>query len=171
MKSLVVAAAAVAAIGVAAAGSTAVASALPSTHQVRPLSVGAPLPLDPAPIPSPAPAADLPTAAQLTGILNNLADPGVSFANKSNLVEGGIGGTEARLADHALKKAEKNGSLPLSFGITNIQPAADGSATADVLVSGPKLSPPVTKSVTFVNQGSWVLSRDSAMDLLQAARQ
>ncbi|GAB3023981.1 hypothetical protein [Mycobacterium bourgelatii] len=171
MKSLVVAAAAMAAIGVAGAGATAVASASPATYQAPPLSVGAPLPLDPAPIPTPAPAVGLPSAAQLTGILNSLADPGVPFANKSNLVEGGIGGTEARLADHALKKAEKNGSLPLAFGITNIQPAADGTATADVAVSGPKLSPPVIKNVTFVNQGGWVLSRDSAMDLLQAARQ
>lgn len=170
MKSLFVGAAAVAAIGVA-TGVTAVAAATPTTYHLQPLSVGAPLPLDPAPMPTPASAANLPTAAQLTGILNSLADPAVPFTNKGNLVEGGIGGTEAHLADHALKKAEKNGSLPLSFGVSNIQPAAGGSATADVAVSGPKLSSPVTQSVTFVNQGSWVLSRDSAMELLKAARQ
>ncbi|CNV47116.1 Conserved protein of uncharacterised function%2C low molecular weight antigen Cfp2 (low molecular weight protein antigen 2) (CFP-2) [Mycobacterium tuberculosis] len=53
--------------------------------------------------------------------------------------------------------------------MTNIQPAAAGSATADVSVSGPKLSSPVTQNVTFVNQGGWMLSRASAMELLQAA--
>jgi hypothetical protein len=176
MKTLVIGAAAVAAIGAAAAGVTAIASPAGSAaYQVQPVAIGAPLPLDPAPIPtpspgpSPAPAASVPTAAQLTGILNNLADPNVSFTSKGNLVEGGIGGTEARVADHQLKKAAKNGDLPLAFSVANIQPAGAGSATADVSVSGPKLSPPVVQSVTFVNQGSWQLSRSSAMELLKAA--
>jgi hypothetical protein len=93
----------------------------------------------------------------------------VSFTSKSNLVEGGIGGTEAHIADHKLQKAAKNGDLPLTFNITNVQPAAGGSVTADVAVSGPKLPNPVTQSVTFINQGSWMLSRSSAMELLQAA--
>ncbi|WP_310768285.1 hypothetical protein [Mycobacterium sp. Z3061] len=160
IKSLAIGAAAVAAIGAAAAGATAFAS--PVAYQVQPVVFGAPLPQDPAP-------AGLPTSAQLTGILTSLADPNVPFANKSDLVEGGIGGTEAHIADHQLKKAAKNGDLPLSFSVANIQPAAANSATADVAVSGPKLSPPVTQNVTFVNQGSWVLSRSSAMELLQAA--
>jgi hypothetical protein len=74
------------------------------------------------------------------------------------------------MADHELKKAAKNGDLPLAFNVTNVQPgAAPGSATADVAVSGPKLPSPVTQSVTFINQGAWVLSRASAMQLLQAA--
>ncbi|MCV7199484.1 hypothetical protein [Mycobacterium angelicum] len=165
IKSIATGAVAVAAIGAAAAGVTSIASFDSGAYE--PVVFSTPLPLDPAP--NPAPAANLPTAAQLTGLLNSLADPSVSFTNKGNLVEGGIGGTEAHLADHELKKAAKNGDLPLSFTVTNIQPAAEGSATADVSVSGPKLSPPVTQSVTFVNQGSWMLSRSSAMQLLQAA--
>lgn len=166
MKSLVIGAAAVAAIGAAAAGITSVANPVSTvSYQVQPVVFGVPMPQDPVP----APATSVPTAAQLTGILNNLADPNVSFTDKGNLVEGGIGGTEAHLADHQLKKAAKNGQLPLAFSIANIQPAAGGAATADVSVSGPKLSPPVTQNVTFVNQGSWVLSRSSAMELLQAA--
>jgi len=76
------------------------------------------------------------------------------------------------MADHELKKAAKNGDLPLVFNVTNVQPgAAPGSATADVAVSGPKLPSAVTQSVTFVNQGAWMLSRASAMELLQAAGQ
>ena len=142
---------------------TSLASGVASTVDVRPVAVGAPLPQDPVP------AANIPTAAQLTSLLNNLADPNVPFANKSDLVEGGIGGTEAHIADHELKKAQKNGDLPLGFSVANIQPGANGAATADVSVSGPKLNPPVTQSVTFINQGSWILSRASAMELLQAA--
>lgn len=163
VRSLATGVAAVAAIGAAAAGMTSLASANADVPQVRPVAVGAPLPLDPAPV------TDLPTADELTGLLNSLADPSVSFANKGNLVEGGIGGTTAHIADHEFSKAQRNGDLPLSFTVANIQPAAPGSATADVSVSGPKLFPPVTQNVTFVNQGAWMLSRDSAMDLLRAA--
>ena len=172
MKAIATSATAVAAIGAAAAFTTStvmsVASGVAPTVRVMPVAVGAPLPQ--APAPSPAPAADVPTSDQLTGVLNSLADPNVPFANKTNLVEGGISGTEAHMADHEFKKAAKNGDLPLAFNVSNIHPgSAPGSATADVAVSGPKIPSPVTQSVTFVNQGGWVLSRASAMELLQAA--
>ena len=158
MRAIATGFAAVAAIGAAAGGVSAIG---PAAYQVQPVVFGAPLPQDPA--------AGMPTAGQLTGLLNSLADPSVPFANKSNLVEGGISGTEAHMADHQLKKAAKNGDLPLSFSVANIQPAASGSATADVAVSGPKITAPVTQNVTFINQGGWILSRSSAMTLLQAA--
>jgi hypothetical protein len=160
--------AALAVIGGAAAGMASIAA--PSELASMQLAaVGAPLPQDPPPAP-PAAGTNVPTPAQLAGLLNSLADPNVSFTNKANLVEGGISGTEAHMADHELKKAAKNGDLPLAFNVTNVQPgAAPGSATADVAVSGPKLPSPVTQSVTCVNQGAWVLSRASAMELLQAA--
>lgn len=159
-------AAGVAALGaVGAAVGTASVTPVPAPVQLA--AFGAPLPQSPPP--APIPGASLPTAGQLTGLLNSLADPSVPFANKSNLVEGGISGTEAHVADHQLKKAAKNGDLPLAFNVTNIQQGAPGSATADVAVSGPKLPNPVTQNVTFVNQGSWMLSRASAMELLQAA--
>ncbi|MCV7380702.1 hypothetical protein BST11_04775 [Mycobacterium alsense] len=167
-KSITYLAAAAAALGAVGAGAAAGPSPVAGgPAQVRLAAVGAPLPQNPPP--APVPGVDLPTAGQLTGLLNSLADPSVPFANKSNLVEGGISGTEAHLADHELKKAAKHGDLPLAFDVTNIQPGAPGSATADVAVSGPKLPSPVTQSVTFVNQGSWMLSRASAMELLQAA--
>ena len=165
-KSIVTGVAAVAAIGAAAGGMTSIAFSGPA--QVQPVAFGVPLPQDPAP--APAPGVKVPTAAQLTGLLSSLADPIVPFANKSNLVEGGISGTEAHIADHELKKAANNGDLPLAFNVANIQPgAAPGWATADVAVSGPKLPNPVTQNITFVKQGSWMLSRASAMELLQAA--
>jgi hypothetical protein len=164
VKLLATGAAALAAIGGAAAGMASSAQQS-GPAQVQLAAVGAPFPDDP----PPAPAANVPTAAQLTSLLNSLADPSVPFANKSNLVEGGISGTEAHMADHQLKKAAKNGDLPLAFNVANIQPGAAGSATADVAVTGPKIPSPVTQNVTFVNQGGWMLSRASALELLQAA--
>ncbi|OBH33598.1 hypothetical protein A5692_13820 [Mycobacterium sp. E342] len=166
MKTVKLLAAGVAAFAVIGGAAAAAASSAAPVDQVRLAAVGAPLPQDPAPV-----AADVPTADQLTGVLNSLADPSVPFASKSNLVQGGISGIEAHVADKKLQKAAKNGDLPLSFDITNIQPAAAGTATADVAVSGPKLTSPVTQNITFVNQGGWVLSRASAMELLQAAGQ
>ena len=169
VKFFAASAAALAVIGGAAAGTASIA-APNELASVQLAAVGAPLSQDPPPALPPAPGANVPTPVQLTGLLNSLADPNVPFASKSNLVEGGISGTEAHMADHELKKAAKNGDLPLAFNVTNVQPgAAPGSATADVAVSGPKLPSPVTQSVTFVNQGAWVLSRASAMQLLQAA--
>jgi hypothetical protein len=164
VKSIAAGVAALAVIGGAPAGMASMAQQT-GVGQVRLAAVGAPLPQNP----PPAPGANVPTADQLTGLLNSLADPSVPFANKSNLVEGGISGTEAHMADRKLNKAAKNGDLPLAFNVTNIQPGAPGAATADVAVSGPKIPSPVTQNVTFVNQGGWMLSRASAMELLQAA--
>jgi|GraSoiStandDraft_5_1057265.scaffolds.fasta_scaffold91654_3 hypothetical protein len=169
LKSLAAGVAVLGAVGAAGAGMTSLASvSAGNPAQVKLAGVNAPLPQDPAP----APGANVPTADQLTGVLNSLADPSIPFANKSNLVQGGISGMEAHIADRKLSKAAKNGDLPLSFNVTNIQSSAPDSATADVAVSGPKLTSPVTQNVTFVNNlGGWVLSRASAMELLQAAGQ
>ncbi len=127
--------------------------------QIELTGFGAPL--------APAPA-DLPTPGQLTGVLSNLADPAVPFADKAGLVEGGIGPAEASVADHKLHKAERKGQLPLSFSVANIEPTGPGAATADVTVSGPKLAPR-TINVAFVNQDGWKVSLASATQLLRAA--
>lgn len=168
VKAVVTGVAALGAIGAAAIGMTSIAATAVAAP-VQPTAFGAPLPQDPPPAPAPALSADVPTLDQLTGVLNSLADPSVPFANKSNLVEGGISGTQAHLADHEFKKAADKGDFPLSFDISNIQPGAAGSVTADVAVSGPRIPTPVTQNITFINRGSWVLSRASAMQLIQAA--
>lgn len=129
----------------------------PGTPGIRLAVVGAPLPLDPAP--------GVPTADQLTVVLNGLADPGVPFANKGYLVEGGIGRIEARAADGLMRKAVANGQVPLSFTIADIVPAGPGAATANVTASGPGL-PPTTQNVMFVDQAGWKLSRSSATAVL-----
>jgi hypothetical protein len=154
----VAAAAAIGAVGVAwlAPG---VAAGEPVAVQVQPMVFGAPLPLD-------APES-LPSAEQLTNILNNLADAGVNYQQKAPLVEGGIPDQEGHVLDHELRKAYRNGELPLSFTVGNIQEAGPNTASADVTIGGPKIPAPVTKTVTFVNQGGWILSRDSAAAVMQ----
>ena len=90
MKSLATALAAsvgaAAVVGAAAAGVTSIASSsVVAAPQMQLVVSGAPMPLDPA--------ADLPTPDQLYAVLNGLANPGVPFRSKGNLVEGGaVGG-------------------------------------------------------------------------------
>ncbi len=161
MKSLATGVAAVAAIGAAAAGVTCIASVTSATPQVQPVVFGAPLPQDPA--------ANVPTADQLITVLNGLQNPNVPFASKSYLVEGGVSGVEGHIADHELQKAQAHGSLPLTFNVANIVPAGPAAASADVTATGPHLAP-TTQNITFVNQGSWKLSKNSAMTLIQAVQ-
>jgi len=155
--------AAAAITGAAAAGVTAVASITPvaspavASPAVAPMVFGTPLPLDPA--------ADLPSADQLTGVLNSLANPTVPFAAKGYLIEGGIGRLEAKTADALMRSAIAKGQVPLNFSIGPIAPVGPGAATATVTAAGPAM-PSTTQAVTFVNQGGWKLSRASASSIL-----
>lgn len=144
--------------GGAAAGMTAGVSITPSASAAVQLAVlGTPLPRDPA--------ADIPTTDQIAGVLNGLADPGVPFASKGYLVEGGIGRLEAHTADALMKNAVAKGQIPLSFTVSNIVAAGPGAASATVTAAGPGM-PPTTQTVTFVDQGGWKLSRASASSVL-----
>jgi hypothetical protein len=163
LKSLATGVAAIAAIGAAAAGVTCIASVTAALPEVQSVVFSAPLPLDPV-----VPGADVPTPDQLATVLNMLQDPSVSFANKGYLIEGGIP-VPASLADHELQKAAAKGSLPLTFNFTSITPAGPGVAAATLTATGPHLAP-TYENLTFVNQGGWKLSHDSAMTLIQSVR-
>jgi hypothetical protein len=168
MKSVVTSVAALAVVGGAAAGFAFAASVAPPSHlaQVQLAAVGATLPLDP----PPAPGQSLPTPDQLSGLCNQVTDPGVSYTTKNNLVENGISPDEGHVADHDLRKAYRDGNFPETFTVTNIQPAGPNAAQADVAISGPKFAGPVTKHLAFINQGgNWVLQHDAAIALIQAA--
>lgn len=158
LKFFVTSVAAAAIVGGTAAGLTSVAFSTPVAAPAPQLVVfGAPLPLDPAD--------SVPTADQLNGVLAGLADPNVPFGNKGYLVEGGIGMIESRAADGMMRNAVAKGMLPVTFAITNIAPAGPGAATAVVTASGPTLAP-TSQTITFVDQGSWKLSRASATQVM-----
>lgn len=165
------------AAGIAAVAATGAASlaALTTTpgdaapDRVQPAVFDVPLPREPAPSPpAPAPAA-LPTAEELTGILDNLVDPAAPYQDKNILVQGGITPQQGHMLDHQLRHAEHNGELPLTFSVANIAPADAGDASADVTVAGPKLPAPITKNITFANQNGWMLSYESVQGLVEEA--
>jgi hypothetical protein len=163
VKMLATGAAAVAAIGAAAAGVTSFASGSTSAFEVQPVALGVPFAQDPPPAPG------LPTAGDLSSLCTNLTNPGVSYHSKTGLVAGGINDNDGRVADHDLREAFRAGKFPQSYDVTNIQAAAPNTATADVAISGPKFPTPVTRNLTFVNQGGWTIAPDSAQALVQAA--
>jgi hypothetical protein len=162
VKMLAIGAAAVAAVGAAAAGLTSFGPT--SAFQVQPVALGVPFAQDPPP-----PAPDLPTAGELSSLCTNLTNPGVNYHSKTGLVAGGINDNDGRVADHDLREAFRAGKFPQSYDVTNIQQGAPNTATADVAISGPKFPTPVTRNLTFVNQGGWAISPQSAQELVQAA--
>lgn len=168
VKSLATGAAAVAAIGVAAAGAASLATAHPAALHVQPAAVAVPFAQDPPP-PAPPGAPGLPSPGDLTSLCTNLTNPGVNYHSKTGLVAGGINDNDGRVADHDLREAFRDGKFPQSYDVTNIQPAGPNAATADVAISGPKFPTPVTRNLTFVNQGGWTIAPDSAQALVQAA--
>ena len=161
LKSLATGVAAATLVGAAAVGVTSIAS-VPRTvaPQITPVVFGAPLPLD----------VDPALAGQLQGILNQLAN-GATITENADLVQGGLGFFEGRTANRLLNNARQNGDLPLNLTVTNVSPpAADGSVTATVNATGPKLAG-TTQQLTFVPGGpsGWQVSKASATSLMQAA--
>lgn len=158
IKLLATGMAAAAAIGAVAAGAT---STGPVALQVKPAVFGAPLPMDPPP------GADLPTAGDVSSLLTNFTNPGVSYHSKKGLVDT-FSDDEGRTADHQLRQAYEAGKFPLAFDVSNIQPAGPNAATADVNITGPKNPAPITQHMAFVDQGGWKVQHDSAVALMQA---
>ncbi|HEX7321922.1 MAG TPA: hypothetical protein VF299_03150 [Mycobacterium sp.] len=160
-------AATLAVIGAPATGLASGSPGHPVGGDTQPAVFGVPMPLDPvAPVDPAGPVTDVPTADQLSMVLYQLADAGVPFIDKGNLIEGGVDPIMAHAADKKIQKAAKKGDLPLQFVVANVAPAGPGAATADVTASGPKLAPR-TMNVEFVDQGGWKLSRSSALTVMQ----
>jgi hypothetical protein len=161
LKSLTTGLAAATLVGAAAVGVMSIASA-PRTVSaaITPVVFGAPLPLDNDPA----------LAGQLQGILSQLAN-GATITENADLVQGGLGFFEGRTANRLMNNARQNGDLPLNLAVTDVSPpAADGSVTATVNASGPKLAG-TTQQVTFLPGGpsGWQVSKASATTLIQAA--
>jgi hypothetical protein len=161
LKSLTNGVAVAALIGAAALGVTSIASVrTTASPAITPVVFGAPLPLDNDPA----------LAGELAGILNQIAN-GATITENASLIQGGVGILEGRTANRLLANAHQNGDFPLNLSVTDVSPPApDGSVTATVNASGPKMAP-VSRPVTFVPGGpsGWMVSKPSATALLQAA--
>ena len=70
--------------------------------------------------------------------------------------------------DRAFGNANRDGYLPLTFAVSNVQITGPGLASATVTISGPRTSPSNTQ-INFVDQSGWKISRSSAMQLMSKA--
>lgn len=100
-------------------------------------------------------------------MLTRLSDAGIGYKEKGDLVENGITQQEGHGLDHELRKAYRDGELPYNFDVLNVVATGEGRALSNVTITGPKMPAPQTVPLQLVDQGSWVLSRDSATQLLQ----
>lgn len=127
-----------------------------------------PAPVEPHPVePAPAqPSAALPTSEEVAGTLTRLTDPGIGYKEKGDLVENGIDAQDGHVLDHELRKASRDGELPYTFNVLSVSPTTPGNAIAPVSISGPK-TPARTVPLTLVDQGSWVITQESAKALLE----
>ncbi|MGB3474377.1 MAG: hypothetical protein WBA69_06295 [Mycobacterium sp.] len=160
---LLLSAAALAAIGLSGLFGGGVASAEPAAPQDS--VAGAPVPLEPAP---PAPSGvPLPTTGEVSGMLTRLSDAGIGYKEKADLVENGITQHEGHGLDSELRRAYRDGELPYNFDVINVVQTGEGQGLANVTISGPKMPAPQTVPLQLVDQGRWVLSHDSATQLMQ----
>jgi hypothetical protein len=103
-------------------------------------------------------------------IMNELMDPDKPAATKGDIVSPGFAPDEAQTVDDHLQRMN-NGTLPLNFIVTNIQPAPNNLAGATVATTGSggihSWSQPGT-IVLVDDSGRWKLTHHSAMSALDA---
>jgi hypothetical protein len=150
LKSLFTGMAAAAAVGGAALGVTTIAA--PTIASAAPGSYN--IPLQPAPCDA--------SVGQLRSVIDGLLAQGVpASGGKSDLVEGGIGFGEGRLADRAIKNAYASGSLPIAYDVS--PPVCNGPTASSTLSAKGQ-----TLNAVFVPGGryGYVLSKSSAVNAL-----
>jgi hypothetical protein len=72
----------------------------------------------------------VPSVDQVVAIMAELTDPNIPAANKTNVVTPGFSPDEAGTIDDHLNRMNAFGVLPLTYFVTNIQPAPNNLAGA-----------------------------------------
>jgi hypothetical protein len=110
-----------------------------------------------------------PTVDQVVAIMNELTDPNKLAVDKIDIVTPGFSPDEAGTIDDHLHRMDGR-ELPLNFVVTNIQPAPANLAGATVQSTGGGLrqwSQP--HPIVLADQGGhWLITHDTAMDVLHA---
>jgi hypothetical protein len=108
-----------------------------------------------------------PTVDQVVAVLAELTDPNIPAANKGDIVTPGFSSDEAGTVDNHLYGWRRH--LPVTFVVTDIQPAPDNSAGATVATVGSIRQTTHARSIVLVDQGGhWLVNHDSALAELNA---
>jgi hypothetical protein len=112
-------------------------------------------------LPATAYADAVPSPDEVVAILAELTDPNIPAANKTNIVTPGFSPDEAGTIDDHLNRMR---TLPLTFVVTDIQPAPDNSAGASLATTGTPRQSTFARPIVLVDQvGHWLITHDTAM--------
>jgi hypothetical protein len=107
----------------------------------------------------------VPTVDQIMDIMNELTDPNIPATSKGDIVTPPFDDHQARVFDNCLNYLRNERALPVSFTVTDIQPAPNNFAGATVS------NPPTWKEhsgtgpvVLVLQNGRWMITHDSATD-------
>jgi hypothetical protein len=103
----------------------------------------------------------VPTTDKVVAIMAELTDPNIPAANKTNIVTPGFSPDEAGTIDDRLNRIR---TLPLTFVVTDIQPAPNNFAGATLSTTGSPRQSTFGRSIVLVDQGGhWLITHDTAM--------
>jgi hypothetical protein len=103
----------------------------------------------------------VPSTDEVVAIIAKLTDPNIPASNKSDIVIPGFAPDEAGTIDDHLNRMR---TLPLTFVVTDIQPAPDNSAGASLATTGSPRQSTFGRPIVLVDQGGhWLITHDTAM--------
>jgi hypothetical protein len=110
----------------------------------------------------------VPTVDEVTAIVNEVADPNIPAANKNDVVTPPFNDDQAQHYDDLMGMLRSDGSLPASFTVTDIQPAANNFAGATVS------NPPTwhqkggtTPVVLVLQNGRWMITHQTMLNAMK----
>jgi hypothetical protein len=106
----------------------------------------------------------VPTVDEVTAIVNEVADPNIPAANKNDVVTPPFNDDQAQKFDIMLGFMHFDGVLPISFTVTDIQPAPNNMAGATVSNPPTWREKEGTAPVVLVLQnGRWMINHQTAV--------
>jgi hypothetical protein len=105
----------------------------------------------------------VPTVDQVMAIMDELTDPNIPAANKSDIVTPAFDDDLGQKFDGALNYLRGRGVLPVNFTVTDIQPAPNNMAGATVSNGRAWHERGGTAPIVLTNQGGrWMITRHTA---------
>jgi hypothetical protein len=111
----------------------------------------------------------VPTVDQIVGIMAELTDPNIPAVNKGNVITPPLTAEEAATIDDHLHRMQSVNILPLSFVVTDIEPAPNDLAGATLSTTGSFHQYTRPGPIVLIDQdGHWLITHDTAMTAMNA---
>jgi hypothetical protein len=109
----------------------------------------------------------VPTVDEVVAVLARLTDPNIPAIEKNDVVTPGFSTEDAATIDTHLQRLSAAGIVPLTFVVTDIQPAPDDSAGATMTTTGAFRQSSIPGPIALHRQdGRWLLIHQSAASVI-----